>query len=172
MQKEVIELFANYNKLTNEAMNDVIKTLSKAEWEKSLGGYFPSVRSLCSHLYTTDCNWMKRFRNLRSFTTLKDAFFDKTYARGEMIFEDMGEYLARRPDLDNRILAFVHELTNADMDSVLKFTDPAGKAQERNAGGHILQYFNHGTHHRGAISVYLEQLGHPNDFASFGKVVK
>ena len=42
MQKEIITLFAKYNKSVNEAMNGIIKTLSPEEWEKPLGSFFPS----------------------------------------------------------------------------------------------------------------------------------
>ena len=173
MEKEVITLFANYNKSVNEIMNGIIKTLSKAEWEKPLGGYFPSVRSLCSHLYIGDFNWLKRFKAIRSFTTLANPFFDSDmYSYKETLFEDMGEYLAKRPDLDSRMISFADELNSTDMSSVLKYTDAAGKSHARNFGGCLLHCFNHETHHRGMISVYLEMLGRQNDFSSLTPYVK
>ena len=172
MHKDVAKLFANYNKTANDAMNGIIKTLSKTEWEKSLGGYFPTIRSLCSHIYVSDFNWLKRFRNLRSFKTLQDPFFDQAYSHKDVLFEDMGEYLAKQPDMDNRIIAFADELTEADLGSTLKFTNPRGEAQERNAGISMLQFLNHGTHHRGGISVYLDMLGKDNDFSSLFQALK
>jgi uncharacterized damage-inducible protein DinB len=171
MTKEIITLFAKYNKSVNEAMNGFIKTLSPAEWEKNLGGYFPSVRSQCSHLYICDFNWLKRFKNLRSFSTLNDSFFNQSYSFSETIFADMGEYLAQRPDMDRRMLAFAEEITDADLGAVLNYTDSHGKTIERNAGGCLLQALNHGTHHRGAISVYLEILGRENDFSSLAQAL-
>ena len=171
MQKDIIKLFVNYNKSANEAMNGVIKTLSKAEWEKPLGGYFPSVRSLCSHIYIGDYNWLRRFKSSRSFTVLNDSFFDKDYSFQETLFEDMGEYLARRPDLDNRMIAFADELTAADLGSVLSYTDSHGKNFERNFGGCVLHFLNHETHHRGMISLCLEMLGRENDFNSLAQVL-
>ncbi len=106
MQKETIRLLVNYNKSVNRKMNEIIKTLDQAEWEKSLGGFFPSVRSLCSHLYIGDFNWLKRFRALRTFTTLSDPFFDRELSFNETIFPDKNEYLEKRPDLDDRFIAF------------------------------------------------------------------
>ena len=166
MQKEVIALFVHYNMSVNEAMNSIIKTLSQEEWEKTLGGFFPSVRSLCSHLYISDFNWLKRFKNIRSFTTLDASFFDNNYSFTETLFQDMGEYLAKRPDMDNRMIAFTDELTGVDLGSVLKYTDSEGKPHERNFGGCLLHWFNHETHHRGMISLYLEMLGRENDFSN------
>ena len=171
MQKETIALMMKYNKAANENMNGVIKSLSQAEWEKPLGGYFPSVRSLCSHIYICDVNYMRRFRNIRSFKTLGDSFFDTEYSNKETLFEDMGEYLAKRPDLDSRMSAFADEVTDADLAGILKYTGPGGNPVERNFGGIVLHLLNHGTHHRGMISIYLEILGKENDFNSLARVL-
>jgi uncharacterized damage-inducible protein DinB len=172
MQKETITLLAKYNKAANEAMNGVIRTLSPGEWEKPLGGYFASVRSLCSHLYVCDFNWFKRYSALREFAALKDPFFSRDpYPFKEELFKDMGEYLSARPDLDGRIIAFGDEVTGGDLESLLKYGDSSGRQYERNFGDLILQCFNHDTHHRGMISVYLEILGKANDFSSLGQVL-
>jgi len=171
MLKDAISLFVKYNKSANEAMNGIIKTLSQAEWEKSLGGYFPSVRSLCSHIYICDFNWLNRFKSCRTFKVLDNSFFDRNYSFKETIFADMGEYLAKRPDLDSRLISFAEELTDADLGGTLKYTDFAGNYYERNVGGCVLHFLNHGTHSRGIISVYLEMMGRENDFNSLGRVL-
>ena len=78
----------------------------------------------------------------------------------------MAEYLDKRPDLDNRMIAFVAEIADEDMGRTFKFTDPRGTVQERNFGRSMLQFFNHETHHRGMISLYLELLGRENSFSN------
>jgi len=172
MQKEIVSYFAKYNMAANKVMDGIIKTLSPAEWEKPLGGYFPSVRSVCSHTYIADFNWLMRFKSVRSFSVLDNPFFDKPYSFKETLFEDMGEYLVKRPDLDSKLIAFTDELTDADMDSIVKYIDIAGKPQERTVGGGAMQFLNHETHDRGMISVYLEMLGKANDYSSFAQVLK
>jgi uncharacterized damage-inducible protein DinB len=172
MQKETVTLLTKYHKAANKAMNDVIKTLSPGEWEKPLGGYFPSVRSLCSHLYICDFNWLKRYSVLREFAVLKEPFFSREpYSFKDELFKDMGEYLSLRPDLDDRITGFADEVTNDDLAGILKYGDSSGAQYERNFGGLVLHCFNHGTHHRGMISVYLEILGKANDFNSLNRVL-
>ena len=167
MHKDTFVLFAKYNKMTNEKMNDIIKTLSAEEWKKSLGGYFKSVRDLCSHLYIADFNWHKRFSKLRDFNVYKDAFFNRDpYPYTEVLFEDMGEYLAQRPSFDEKIIAFADELRDADLSAPLKYTDPRGNAHENEFGGLVLHCLNHETFHKGMLSLYLEMLGRENDFAS------
>ena len=165
VQKETISLFANYNKSVNAIMNDYIKTLSPEEWDKNLGGFFPSIRSLCSHLYIGDFNWLKRFSRLRLFTSLSNSLFDGDYSFQETIFGDMNEYLVKRPELDSRMIAFSNEITDDDLTQILKYIDSHGTAHERNFGRCLLQFLNHETHHRGMISLYLEMLGRENDFS-------
>jgi uncharacterized damage-inducible protein DinB len=168
MQKDTIILWADYNKKVNEKMNGFIKTLDPDQWNKGLGGFFASIRALCSHLYITDFNWLKRYKNLREFSALKDSFFDKTFSFKDLLFENMEEYLSKRPELDDKIKTFAGELTDEDLQRSLKYTSSDGKAFEKNFGGLLTQMFNHDTHHRGMISVYLEILGKENDFSSFG----
>ena len=168
MQKETFTLWVKYNKIANEKMDGIIKTLSPQEWDKALGGYFKSVRGLCSHLYICDFNWLKRFSKLRNFAVFSDSFFDREpYSFSEVLFKDMGEYLAARPVLDGKIAAFADELTEKDLNSLLKFSDSQGNAYEQNFGGLFMHSLNHDTHHRGMLSLCLEMLGKDNDFNSF-----
>ena len=172
MQKDIFVLFAKYNKVVNQKMNEVIKTLSKEEWDKNLGGFFKSVRGLCSHLYICDFNWLKRYSRLREFNVFKEAFFAREpYSFKEILFADMDEYLTNRPLLDEKIIAFMNEVNDKDLDALLKYSDSGGNLYERNFGGLVMQSLNHDTHHRGMISLCLEMLGKENDFSSFGAVL-
>jgi len=167
MDKDILALFAKYNKAVNEKMNGIIKTLSPEEWAKDLGGYFESVRGLCSHLYICDFNWLKRFSKLRDFAVFREGLFShEPYSFKEELFEDMGEYLAMRPVLDEKIIDFANEINEDDINSLLKYTDSHGTPYEKNFGALVMHCFNHDTHHRGMISLYLEMLGRENDFAS------
>ncbi|AEF82431.1 DinB family protein [Leadbettera azotonutricia] len=172
MQKDTFTLLAKYNKAANKAMDNIIKTLNADEWGKNLGGYFESVRGLCSHLYICDFNWLKRFSKLRSFSALGAPIFSRDpYSFKETLFEDINEYLAKRPELDEKIVAFIDETSETDLSANLKYTDSSGTAYERNFSGLLLHFLNHDTHHRGMISVYLEILGHENDFNGIGQVM-
>jgi uncharacterized damage-inducible protein DinB len=42
----------------------------------------------------------------------------------------------------------------------------ARKTFEKNVAGVLVHIFNHATHHRGGISVYLDILGKENDYSS------
>jgi len=172
MQKDIFVFFAKYNQVVNQKMDEVIKTLSKEEWEKNLGGYFNSVRGLCSHLYICDFNWLKRYSHFRDFDVFKETFFAREpYSFKEILFAEKDEYLKNRPILDEKIITFINEVNEKDLNSPLKYTDSAGNLYERSFGGLVMQSLNHDTHHRGMISLCLEMLGRENDFSSFGVVL-
>ncbi|MDR0377158.1 MAG: DinB family protein [Spirochaetaceae bacterium] len=167
MKKDTVTLLAEYTKSANGAMNQVIEKLDAGEWEKPLGGYFPSVRSLCSHIYICDFNWLKRFSKFREFALFAEPFFSReSYSWSEVLFAGKDEYLAKRPELDGKLIAFAGEVRDGDLSATLKYTDSGGTGYEKNFGNMVLHMFNHGTHHRGMISLYLELLGRQNDFNS------
>lgn len=162
----LIKLFARYNRETNEKMNGVIATLNDDEWESDLSGFYKSVRSLCSHLYIADYNWIKRFKNLRDFPSLENEYLSSIHRMGDHLFIEKKEYLAERPKLDAVIDSFIEEITEDDLSQNLIYKNYHGIEVNKNAGGLLLHMFNHQTHHRGMISVYLEILGKENDFYS------
>jgi uncharacterized damage-inducible protein DinB len=178
MDKKTVVFLAQYNQAANEKMDAVIKTLTPGEWDRDLGGFFKSVHALCSHLYVCDHILLKkRYFAAREFKLAKDSFFAPDYtsyrtSTTELLFSTMEEYLSARPELDKKILEFSEELTEEDFSLITRFRDSYGNLKEKELGGTILHGFNHQTHHRGMISVYLEILGKDNDFSSLLALVE
>jgi uncharacterized damage-inducible protein DinB len=172
MDKAVVDLLVKYNRAANEKMNAVIQTLTTEEWNRDLGGFLKSVRALCSHLYISDFLLLKRYFGLRDFRLGKDAFFSREYKFFDLLFPEIEEYLRARAEMDGKIADFSAELTEEDFSGVLRFNDSKGTPMEKNFGGAVLHGFNHETHHRAMVSLYLEQLGKPNDFNSLMALVE
>jgi uncharacterized damage-inducible protein DinB len=164
MGKEIFDPLGRYNRIANGEMDEVIKTLSDDEWDREFGGFFKSVRALCSHVYVADVTWLKRFGGLKEFKTLKDGLFQTELSFKELLFPRRDEYLAKRPKLDKLIISLIAELGEADLGKTLKYVDSRGKTFEYPVYGGLLQFLNHETHHRGMVSLYLELLGKDNDF--------
>jgi uncharacterized damage-inducible protein DinB len=174
MQSGDLRTLALYNRRANAKMGETIKTLNPEEWERPLGAYFPSVRSLCSHIYIADLAWLKRFsRSPRAgtFALFKDPLFSRDYGFKELLFPGPEDYLESRPPLDGLLADFADELNDGDLAENLDYANSAGDRFTKNFGGLLLHVFNHQTHHRGMISVYLELLGRANDFNSLSAVL-
>jgi len=159
------KLLANYNRVTNELMNTIIKGITEEEWNKEFNGFFKSIHELCSHIYICDFNWLKRFKNLRKFNTLNISIFEKEYKFTETIFENITESVVMRKELDDIIIEYSNELEKEDLGKILQFKDSEGSNIQRKMEPLILHMFNHQTHHRGMISLYLELLGKENSFS-------
>jgi uncharacterized damage-inducible protein DinB len=171
MTTDTFTLFSRYNQGVNKQMETLFKTLGDDEWNRELGGFFPSIRSLCSHLYICDFIWLKRIGGLREFKTLKADLFSENLGFGDLLFPTRAVYFEKRPELDLKIIEFVGEITGADLARKLKYTDSEGSPCEYPLEGVLLQVFNHQTHHRAMISLYLELLGRENDFSGLLPVV-
>jgi uncharacterized damage-inducible protein DinB len=171
MTLDTVILLARYNQHVNSEMNRLLSTLSENEWKKEFGGYYKSVHALCAHLYIGDSNWLSRFKTLRNFDSLNSPILAKLFTWGEKPFETFDEYEKKRIDLDELIISFVNEVKEDDLVKHLQYVNWKGVPQDRYFGGLLIHVFNHQTHHRGMISLYLELLGKENDFSNLLNLV-
>ena len=171
MSTDTIKLLARYNSHANQEMGRVLSELTTEEWNKSFGGYFPSIRSLASHLFSGDLAYLKRFAGLRPFAYVDHPLFGRTIAKGEVLFPAFSDYEPDRKALDALFTRFIDEITPADLGKRLRFKNYQNEDQEKDFGGLVLHVFNHQTHHRGQISLYLDILGKKNDFSGIAPLV-
>jgi uncharacterized damage-inducible protein DinB len=137
MEQYNFSLLAKYNKIANEKMNTIIKTLSEEEWNKTFNCFYKSIHELCSHIYIADYNWLNRFRKLREFDSLDENCFSKKYTFQETVFDTINEYISNRIELDTIITAFIKEITIEDINKTLEFKNSQGKTVEKRMEGLI-----------------------------------
>ena len=171
MDIRTLKIFAEYNRKTNSDMNAIIEELQAPQWSQEFKGYFNSIKSLCNHIYIADFNWLKRFSKLRKFSYIDNALFNQELSYGSVVFETVEEYLDKRKVLDAQLIEFVNGIAQDDLDKYLEYTDSHGKVHRRLFGGLVLHCFNHQTHHRGMISIYLENMGISNDYSNLVNMV-
>ena len=63
------------------------------------------------------------------------------------------------------MILFIDELAESELEKTISFANMKGETVSKNVGGSILHLFNHQTHHRGMISLYLDMMGIDNDFS-------
>jgi uncharacterized damage-inducible protein DinB len=171
MDLQTLKLLADYNRKTNGEMNGLIQKLEVSQWRQEFKGFFKSIHSLCNHIYLGDFNWLKRFSKLRSFAYIQNEVFNQDLPFSVVVFETVEDYLAKRGELDLLISDFISEIRAEDLDRYLEYVDSHGNPYTRLFGGLILHCFNHQTHHRGMISIYLESMGIENDFSNLAGMV-
>lgn len=166
MTPDTIQLLARYNAHANTEMGRVLAQLDDEQWNRALGGYYPSIRSLCSHLFISDLTWLRRFATLRDFGYAGHAIFARSPSPGALLFPTFRDYAPDRKVLDERFTSFAQELASEDLAQRLRYKDLKGVDQDRPFGGLVLHAFNHHTHHRGMIALYLDLLGQENDYSN------
>lgn len=171
MDKATVLLLAQYNEQVNRQMNSQVSELEPVQWKQALGGYYPSIESLCNHIYIADFIWLKRFAGLRDLSYSQDPLFQGDLTLSDTAFTSRTEYLERRPVLDSLISSFAGELSDRDLSSDLVYRNSRGQEFTKGFSGLVLHMFNHQTHHRGMISLYLDQLGIQNDFSNLFHLV-
>jgi uncharacterized damage-inducible protein DinB len=171
MDIKTCKLLAQYNQITNQKMNAIIRNLSHAQWNQEFEGYFKSIKQVCSHIYVADHNWLKRFGHVRDFHFIRDPLFDQNLSYSSDPFDTIDDYILKREQLDKKLMVFVEEIIESDLEKILSFRNTKGEIVNRNFGGSILYVFNHQTHHRGMISIYLDSMKIDNDFSSLLSLV-
>ena len=171
MDLQTCRLFARYNQFANNEMDLLIGKLDNQQWNKEFGGYFKSIKEVCNHIYIADFTWLKRFSKLRSFNYVRDPMFTIDLTFGTSPLNEMAEYLQKRKELDQKLIQFTDELRQDDFEITLSYSDSKGANHSRNFGGLIVHAFNHQTHHRGMVSVYLDIMNIHNDFSNIVPLV-
>lgn len=171
MDLRTIKLFEEYNADTNVKMGKIISGLTTEQWGKEFHGYFRSIKSLCNHIYICDFNWLQRFSNLRPFKYAQQEFFVQTMRFDVTVLDGIDDYFEKRERLDGDINTFINEIDSADLGMKLTYQDSRGTEYQKSFGGLILHMFNHETHHRGMISIYLENMGIDNDYSNLAGIL-
>lgn len=166
MDIQTVQMLEEYNRHVNKSMNEIIGGLRPEQWNQKFHGYFPSVHALCNHIYICDFNWLKRLSKLREFEFIEDALFNKAIGFDAVAIGPVVDYVKKREELDGHMSRFVKEIKEEDLEKKLRYTDSKGNEYNRMFGGLILHVFNHATHHRGMISLYLEEMGIANDYSN------
>jgi uncharacterized damage-inducible protein DinB len=165
MDKNTFELLVKYNKGVNQQMDNIIKTLSEEEWDKQFSGYFKSIHELCSHIFIRDYTLLYRLKTVNNFKSLSDIYFNKEYNSTEILFKNIDEYLTKRPELDDIFINFINEITINDLNKEMIWKTTNGIEIKKKVEIMLMHLFNHETHHRGMISLYLELIGKENDYS-------
>jgi uncharacterized damage-inducible protein DinB len=147
---QIFRTFSRYNQWMNGKLLDACALLTDEERKRPMGAPFSSIHGLWNHLLVTDRLWLARFDGTPlPYQSLKDQISD-----------DFEELRRERLRTDAEIEAYVQALTPEKLAGTLKITpisNPTPFTLPFYAG--MMQLFNHQTHHRGQITVLLEQLG-------------
>jgi uncharacterized damage-inducible protein DinB len=139
-------MMAGYNAWCNERIYDVAAQLSDADYRADRGAFFKSVHGTLNHLLVADRIWLKRFSGKGEAPNRLDA----------ILFENLSELRAARQKEDERIVAYVDSLSEADLAGRIRYRTITNPIEiEQPLAPALVHFFNHQTHHRGQAHCLL-----------------
>ena len=143
-------MFAAYNRWANERLYEAAAKIPDADYRAKRGAYFGSLSGTLNHLLAGDRVWMRRFTGEGPVHTRLD----------EIVHDDFASLAAARRDEDERIIAYVESLSEADIAAPFTYrtiVNPVEITQPRRSA--LAHFFNHQTHHRGQAHALLTIAG-------------
>ena len=156
-----MRLLAQYNQAMNRQLYSLASQLPVEQLTENKGAFFGSIRNTLNHLLVADITWLRRFaKHPAQFAALRalDTFPAPT-TLDQLLFDDFAEQFAQREQLDAIIIAWLNDLTEADIDTAFAYQNMKGLTFTRKLGDVLLHFFNHQTHHRGQTTTLLTQCG-------------
>lgn len=145
---EVLRELYDYNFWARDQQLAVCATLSEEQWARPLGSSFGSLRDTLKHLAGAEWVWLELFcgRSPSAVPWLKETeTLDALRARWQSIESDMRGYLAAlQPEALSARLTFQYLKGET-------WTYPLWQC--------LVHLVNHGTYHRGQVTMALRQLG-------------
>jgi uncharacterized damage-inducible protein DinB len=143
-------MMAGYNAWCNERIYDAAARLSDADYRADRGAFFKSVHGTLNHLLVTDRIWLKRFSGQGEAPNRLDA----------ILFESLSELRAARTREDERIVAYIGSLSEADLAGRVRYRTITNPVEiEQPLAPALAHLFNHQTHHRGQVHGLLTGFG-------------
>ena len=167
--KDVFVLLAKYNTMANKEVVDVLEGLESSKLTEDLGSYFGSILGLLDHQLASDIGWLKMLgENISDLDfvlpLIKDFQIDRLPPK-ELHWKTLSEYNTVRVEVDKIIERVVNTLSPDQYTSVITMETRRGKLSYI-TWRTLLLMFNHHTHHRGGVSLLLDQLNIENNFSS------
>ncbi|MGP5308516.1 DinB family protein [Vreelandella alkaliphila] len=159
--KDHFVMLASYNQWMNSKVYEAAGHLSATDLAKGRGAFFGSILGTLNHILVGDTIWLKRFATHPSCVASLHEVADlpKPTTLDQIVFEDFGRLSEHRSWLDQRIIDWVAELSDGDLDVVLSYRNSKGIPANKRYSSLVLHFFNHHTHHRGQVSTLLSQAG-------------
>ena len=146
-------MFADYNRWANRLLYQAVGTLTDEQYREDRGAFFGSLHRTLNHILAADRIWMKRFTGTGEAPSSLDA----------ILFKDLATLSTARVAEDERIVAWVDSLTEADLSGHFTYTPITNPVSVTQRLAPVLAHvFNHQTHHRGQSHMILTALGQPS----------
>ena len=145
---ELLRELYDYNYWARDQQLAACAGLSEEQLGQALGSSFGSLRDTLKHLLGAEWVWLERFlgRSPSSVPWLKET-------------ETLEALRARWQSVEAEMRRYVAALTTETLDAPFTYQNLKGETWTYQLEQCLLHLMNHGTYHRGQVTVALRQLG-------------
>lgn len=140
---------AAYNRWANRRLYQASATLSDDAYRADRGAFFRSLHGTLNHILVADRMWLHRLTGTGHLPS----------RLSEILYDDLVALTEAREAEDERIIAVVGSLGDADWHRVLNYRRANGEPAATAIGEILAHFFNHHAHHRGQAHAILTGLG-------------
>jgi uncharacterized damage-inducible protein DinB len=138
----------DYHYWARDRMFEALQPLTAGQFTRNMGSSFASVRDTLVHIYGADLVWFERWQG-RSPKALADPAG----------FDDVSAVREAWTDLERRCRALVDELGEPGISRWYEYTLLNGQPSSSVFWQMLQHVVNHGSYHRGQLTMMLRQLG-------------
>src|SRR5215213_5056679 len=142
---ELTDLF-EYNTWAHELVFESVAGLTKEQYEREVGGSFPSVRLTLQHVLATEVVWLSRWEG----HSLGDA---PDYSG----IADSSSLLRMWRSFRGRQMGFITSLADDELGKPIAIRTRSGIETVQPLGDTMLHVVNHASYHRGQIAAQVRQ---------------
>lgn len=146
---EVLRDLYDYNFWARDQQLAVCEALSEEQLSRPLGSSFGSLRDTLKHLAGAEWIWMERFAGRTSTRSIP------WYAEAQ----SLESLRVRWAQVEADLRQFVSSLTPEKLATSLTYINMKGETWTYPLWQTLLHLANHGTYHRGQVTMALRQLG-------------
>ena len=151
MTAEEIRQLYDYNLWANHRILDACSALTQQQFAQRIESSFPSVRETLVHICAAEWIWLERWLGRSPGTEEWEQF-----GRELTDFARLRTYWA---DREGKLKSFVAALTPERLAAPFQIRTVAGKIYIQPLWQMLQHLVNHGSYHRGQVTMMLRQLG-------------
>jgi uncharacterized damage-inducible protein DinB len=146
--EDFLQLY-DYNAWANRRTLEACAPLTDEQFARDLGGGFASVRDTLLHIMLVEWVWPERWHG-RSPDKIPSVANE---------FLSVQSLHARWREIERDLLRYIAELKPHDLERIVHHKNLSGVPQAQPLWQMMQHLVNHGSYHRGQVSLKLRQLG-------------
>jgi len=141
----------DYHYWAQERVFEAVEPLSQEQFTRDLGNSFPSVRDTLVHIHFAECAWCARWQREPLPAPPSPA-----------AFPDLDSVRKASRTHEAQMRALLERLGQDGVNQSMEYTSRLDGKDHRSLFWQMFQHvINHGTYHRGQVTMMLRQLGAP-----------